>query len=97
MLARCAHARRLPGAPWSCGCAAEDGGTDRSGCCLRPYYIEAEQRIETLGRQLRREWEVAPLAEEWENAVGERLGQAWARMRSRPASAGAYVQERLFR
>jgi hypothetical protein len=59
-----------------------------------PRRYEAEQRIETFGRQLRREWEVAPLAEEWEDAVGERLGRAWARVRSRPA--GAYVQGRLF-
>jgi len=61
-----------------------------------PRRYEAERRIEAFGRRLRREWEVEPLAEEWEDAVEERLGQVWTRVRSRPARAGAYVQGRLF-
>jgi len=63
---------------------------------IYPRRYMAERRIEAFGRRLRREWEVVPLAEEWEDAVGERLGRIWARVRSRPTRAGAYVQGRLF-
>jgi hypothetical protein len=61
-----------------------------------PRRYEAEQRIETFGRQLRRELEAVSLAEEWEDALGERLGRAWTLVRGSPARSGAYVQGRLF-
>jgi len=61
-----------------------------------PRRYMAERRIEAFSRRLRREWEVVPLAEEWEDAVGERLGRIWARVRGRPTRAGAYIQGRLF-
>jgi hypothetical protein len=63
---------------------------------IYPRRYVAERRIEAFSRRLRREWEVEPLAEEWEDAVEERLGRVWARVRDRPAHAGAYVQGRLF-
>jgi hypothetical protein len=63
---------------------------------IYPRRYMAERRIEAFGWRLRREWEVEPLTEEWEDAVEERLGRIWARVRSRPTRAGAYIQGRLF-
>lgn len=63
---------------------------------IYPRRYVAERRIQALSRRLRREWEVVPLAEEWEEAVGEQLGRIWPRVRSRPVRVDNYVQERLF-
>jgi hypothetical protein len=63
---------------------------------IYPRRYMAERRIEAFGRQLRREWKVEPLTEEWEDAVEEKLGRVWARVRGSPARSGSYVQKRLF-
>ena len=63
---------------------------------IYPRRYMAERRIETFSGRLRREWGVEPLAEEWEDAVEERLGRIWARVGSRRTRAGAYIQGRLF-
>jgi hypothetical protein len=63
---------------------------------IYPRRYTAERRIEAFSRRLRRERGVEPLAEEWEDAVEERLGQVWTLVRSHPARKGAYVQGRLF-
>jgi hypothetical protein len=60
-----------------------------------PRRYAAERRIEAFARQLRREWEVTLPAEEWEDALAERLGRAF-QVRGNPSRAGSYVQGRLF-
>jgi hypothetical protein len=60
-----------------------------------PRRYAAERRIEAFARQLRREWEVTLPAEEWEDALAERLGRAWAQVRGNPSRAGSYIQGRL--
>ncbi|MGZ3665411.1 MAG: hypothetical protein ACXVDA_13110 [Ktedonobacterales bacterium] len=69
----------------------------------RPKY-EAERQIAAFSKQLRREWQVVPRSEEWEEAVEQRIERVWATMWRRSTRTSAdvhdyaqeYVQDPLF-